>query len=120
MYIEIAHKQFKENRSFIDTVNFFDNMSAGQKDSIANTIITTRYKDKENLVNKGDQADSYFIIKEGAVECVEENGKIIRVINAGETFGESALYQDTVRTLTVRAKGEVKCIALARKTLQAI
>lgn len=61
-------------------------------------MITQSYSDGQNLVNKGDQADSYFIIKKGSVECVEENGKVIRTINSGETFGEAALYENTTRT----------------------
>lgn len=64
------------------------------------------------MVSKGDQADSYFIIKEGVVECVEDTGKVLREIGKGETFGEAALYEDVTRSLTVRAKGKVKAIAI--------
>jgi CRP-like cAMP-binding protein len=75
-------------------------------------MLSQIYQDGQNLVSKGDQADSYFIIKEGVVECVEESGKIMREITKGETFGEAALYEDATRSLTVRAKGQVKAIAI--------
>ena len=39
-------------------------MSNSQKDGISSAMITQKYGDKKELVNKGDQADSYFIIKE--------------------------------------------------------
>ena len=75
-------------------------------------MLSQIYQDGQNLVSKGDQADSYFIIKEGTVECVEESGKVVREIGKGETFGEAALYEDVTRSLSVRAKGKVKCIAI--------
>ena len=39
---------------------------------------------------------------------------------AGESFGEAALYSNAARTLSVRAKNTVKCMALARESLQNI
>jgi cGMP-dependent protein kinase len=109
---EVTKKQFSENRKFLSSVELFANMSDSQKDSITSLMLSQIYQDGQNLVSKGDQADSYFIIKEGVVECVEESGKILREITKGETFGEAALYEDATRSLTVRAKGKVKAIAI--------
>jgi cGMP-dependent protein kinase len=109
---EVTKKQFSENRKFLNSVELFVNMSDSQKDSITSLMLSQIYQDGQNLVSKGDQADSYFIIKEGIVECVEESGKILREITKGESFGEAALYEDATRSLTVRAKGKVKAIAI--------
>ena len=109
---EVTKKQFSENRKFLSSVELFANMSDSQKDSITSSMLSQIYQDGQNLVSKGDQADSYFIIKEGTVECVEESGKVVREIGKGETFGEAALYEDVTRSLSVRAKGKVKCIAI--------
>ena len=43
-------------------------MNDNQKDSIASAMITQKFDDKKELVVQGDQADSYYIIKEGTVE----------------------------------------------------
>ena len=117
---EVTAKQFKENRDFLENVNIFSAMGENQKDSIAAAMISQKYPDGKVLVNKGDQADSYFMVKEGIVECIDDTGKSVRELTVGDTFGEQALYKNSTRTLTVRAKGVVKCIALARDTLQTI
>lgn len=88
---EVTAKQFQENRKFLETAEIFSTMADGQKDSIAQAMISQKYNPGAELVSKGDQADSYFIIKEGIVECVEENGKVIRygfslVINSIERW----------------------------------
>ena len=49
-----------------------------------------------------------------------DDGKVVRELNAGDTFGEQALYENSTRGLTVRAKGSVKALALARETLTTI
>jgi len=117
---EVTEKQFVENRAFLENIQFLKSMGENQKDSIAQAMISQKYAKETYLVNKGDQADSYFIIKEGSVDCIEENGKVIRTIHAGETFGEAALYKAQTRSLSVKAKTVVKCIAIARDTLQNI
>jgi cGMP-dependent protein kinase len=77
---EVTAKQFQENRTFLETAEIFSTMVENQKDSIAQAMISQKYNPGAELVSKGDQADSYFIIKEGIVECVEENGKVIRFV----------------------------------------
>ena len=111
---EVTKKQFVENRKFLNSVDLFSNMNDLQKDSITNSMVSMIYQPGQDLVSKGDQADSYFIIKSGVVECMEESGKVVREIGKGETFGEAALYEDGTRSLTVRAKGAVKCIAIGK------
>lgn len=46
--------------------------------------------------------------------------KEIRKLKKGDSFGELALYYNTVRDATVRAIDEVHCLALARDSLNNI
>jgi cGMP-dependent protein kinase len=54
-------------------------------------MITQNYLKNERIVNEGDQANSYFIIKSGKV-CITKQGNVIREMVAGDTFGEQALF----------------------------
>lgn len=56
---------------------------------------------------------------QGEAECVA-NGKVVRNLKVGESFGEQALYESATRTLTVRAGTDIKCVALSRDKLQSI
>lgn len=95
-------------------------MTQGQKESIAGALIYQKFSDGETIVHKGDQAASYYIIKEGKVSCVKD-GVDIRELSKGDSFGEQALYKNSVRTLDVVAKGSgVRMLALGREALQNI
>ncbi len=54
-------------------VSFFSFMTAPQKDSIAHTLITNKFQTGQLIVNEGDQADSYFVIKSGEVSVWKGN-----------------------------------------------
>jgi len=71
------------------------------------------------IVQEGDPASSFYIIKEGTV-TVMKGDKDIRKLSKGDSFGEQALYYNTVRQMSVRAEDEVKCLALGRDTLTKI
>jgi cGMP-dependent protein kinase len=98
---------------------FFEAMTDSQKDLIANNLIVQNFKQGEQIIAEGDQASSYYIIKQGSVECVKD-GKPFRVLKEGESFGENALFQDGKRSLTVRAAQDCLCLSLSRDALQEI
>jgi cGMP-dependent protein kinase len=116
---DVTAKQFKENREFLNKVAYFDSMTDSQKDSIASVLLSQQFKKGQVIISEGDQASSYYIIKEGSVECVEK-GRFIRALNAGESFGEQALYASGHRTLSVLAQTDCRCLALSREALQEI
>lgn len=77
-------------------------MTADQKDAIASVMITLKFHTNENIVVEGEQASSFYILKEGQVSVLKAN-KEIRKMNKGDSFGEQALYYNTVRGATVKA-----------------
>lgn len=84
---ELALKDFSENRKFIDSIKFFDVMTSDQKDAIAGVIVTQQFLKGESIVNEGDMASSYFIIKSGTVSIMKA-GKELRKMTTGDSFGE--------------------------------
>ncbi|KAL4498348.1 hypothetical protein ABPG72_013154 [Tetrahymena utriculariae] len=119
---EIVRTEFEENRNFIEKVKFFTTMTTAQKDAITNVLITQVFKKGECIVNEGDMASSYYIIKKGKVEIFQGNNeKPIRTMGPEDSFGEQALYENSKRGATVKAlDDEVRCIALGRDTIQKV
>lgn len=93
-----------------------DQLTSGQKDSIAQHLIVEKYKAGMVIVNEGDMASSYYIIKDGEVE-VKKDSTVVRVLKEGESFGEKALYEDGTRSMSVFASKDTTCIALSREDL---
>lgn len=108
--------EYEENRKFIEDVSFFKVMTSEQRSHIAHALITTKFNKGTNIVNEGDQADSYYVIKDGEVSVWRNKVKINKM-GKNDSFGEQALYEKTTRGATVRAETEVKCLALGRDNL---
>ena len=118
--------QYKENRKFINEAKFFgiyklalrkniviiifkitiDALTEDQKDSLASSMISLRFKQSENILDEGDLASSFYIIQEGTV-IVFKDGKEIRKLTKGDYFGEQAFHYHTVRSATVKALTDV-------------
>lgn len=48
---DITAKNFRENRKFLDNINFFKSMTGPQKDSIANALISQKFEKNKVIVN---------------------------------------------------------------------
>lgn len=76
------------------------------------------YEDGEVIVRQGDVGDCMFVIQEGKVEVVmEEEGNEVILAERGEGdfFGEMAIFDQDVRSATVRAKGQVRALTVDKK-----
>ncbi|KAL4499727.1 hypothetical protein ABPG72_017267 [Tetrahymena utriculariae] len=116
---DMVQKNYESNRTFMEQVNFFKSMNSEQKDSIASALINIKFMKGDNIVNEGDAADSFFMIKEGIVS-VWKDKKEIRKLGKGDSFGEQALYVSSKRAASVRAEGPVKLLSLGRDNLTKI
>jgi predicted MFS family arabinose efflux permease len=67
----------------------------------------------ETVIEQGQVGESFYVIVAGEVE-VSENGRLLRVLSDGDSFGEIALLRDVPRTTTVRARTPVALYVLAR------
>lgn len=59
------------NRKFMESVSFFSFLTADQKDAIARNLISTKFQPGQAIVNEGDNADSFYVIKQGDVSILK-------------------------------------------------
>lgn len=62
---------------------------------------------------QGDIGQKLYLIWTGAVE-VERDGEVVATLGPGEHFGETAVFEETRRTATVRAVERTELIALGK------
>lgn len=113
---ELNAQNYKENRSFIDSVPIFQILSESQKESLVSTLTSLKFQSGQKIVNEGDPGDLLYIIKEGSVICTQK-GMEKRRLTKGDFFGEQALLYGSARTATVMAMDEVVCVCLNREEL---
>lgn len=76
------------------------------------------YADGAVICRQGETGDCMYIIQAGRAEVLrEENGKQIVVghLDAGEVFGEMAIFDRQPRSATVRAQGGVRVLTLDKR-----
>jgi len=76
------------------------------------------FKDGEVIVRQGDEGDCMYVIQQGRVEVIAEEGSRevrLRLLESGDFFGEMAIFERERRSATVRALGEVRVLSVDRK-----
>ncbi len=76
------------------------------------------YKDTEIIVKQGEPGNCMYVVQEGLVEIVgEADGYEVQlaVRGKGEFFGEMAIFEQEVRSATVRALGETRVLTIDKK-----
>jgi len=76
------------------------------------------YKDGEVIIKQGTPGDCLFVVQEGKVEVLDESeDKEVKLAVLGESefFGEMGLFENDVRSCTVKALGDVKVLTIDKK-----
>ena len=78
------------------------------------------YQDGEIIVREGEVGDCMYVIQDGFVEVVVESGDKqvqLNILGKNEFFGELAIFENEVRTATVRALGPARILTVDHKNL---
>ena len=79
------------------------------------------YADGEPIVRQGFTGDSMYVVQSGRVEVVQQSElgteQHLAYLDAGDFFGEMAVFEKEVRSATVRARGEARVLKIDKRTL---
>jgi len=98
----------------------FRGLDVGMSKDLASQFVEVKYDPGQNIVEQGEPATHFYVIKDGEVEVTQrlDTGNMVRedVINrmrAGQSFGETAILRRTARTATVKALTPVTVLELS-------
>jgi len=72
------------------------------------------------IIRKGDVGDKFYLIREGSVNVQVQEGQTIKVLHAGEAFGEMALLTGQPRNATVIAREDLLLYALGKADFRTV
>ena len=107
---------FEENKSFAKKIPFLQGLNDKQLESLLEDAVLQHFSNGQKIVIEGDPGDLFYIVKEGQVECSIQ-GKVVRVLERGEYFGEMALLYNKHRSATVIAVNKASVLSFGRNTL---
>ena len=76
------------------------------------------YKEGEVVFRQGDRGNCMFVIQDGEVEAVVQSGANelrLRTMGPNEFFGEMALFEQEVRTATIRTLKPSRILSIDKK-----
>lgn len=79
--------------------------------SLAQTMQERTFEPGRDVVVEGRSGVGFFIIQSGEA-AVTVGGRVVRMLGPGDWFGETALLQHDVRTATVTADSELRCLTM--------
>ena len=79
------------------------------------------YGDGDEIIQQGESGDSMYVVQGGRVEVLQQSQKggeqHLAFLDAGDFFGEMAVFEKEVRSATVRAAGEARVLKIDKKAL---
>ncbi len=107
---------------FLGRVPVLAGLSSEHLDRLATESTRIAIGAGEWLFREGERADSLFVVRSGRFEVVAEGSTetIIRTLQRGEVLGELALLQESVRSVSVRARRDGELLEVNRKSFEAL
>jgi len=84
----------------------------------AKSALGNIYKAGEYILRQGDSGNCMYEIQEGQVEVVSSLGDkeiVLGTLSKGDFFGEMALFDQSPRSASVRAKKETRVITIDKR-----
>ena len=79
------------------------------------------YADREIIIRQGESGNCMYVVQGGRVEVLQNSLKggeqHLAFLDAGDFFGEMAVFEKEIRSATVRAAGEARVLSVDKKTL---
>ncbi|MCG6974344.1 MAG: cyclic nucleotide-binding domain-containing protein [Desulfobacterales bacterium] len=89
-------------------IELFESLSVGELAAIASVAEEVDYPAGEIIIKEGDAGDTLFLMVSGEVSVIKDLGEINEIeidrMTDGEYFGEMALFEDTVRSVSIRTE----------------
>lgn len=82
-------------------------------EALARKLVPVSVRAGEAVVAEGEVSDRFYVIRTGSVQ-VTQDGRMLRVEQPGDFFGEIGLLRDVPRTATVTAVSDTELLALDR------
>ncbi|OLS26363.1 MAG: Sensor histidine kinase TmoS [Candidatus Heimdallarchaeota archaeon LC_3] len=102
---------------FLKKIPIFSDLTQEDLERLCNSTDEIKLKNGDVLFNEGDVADSAYVIKKGQLEIFKLSGNqqiLLAIRETGDFIGEVALFQDTSRTASIKAKTDVTLIEVKK------
>ncbi|MBW1784729.1 MAG: cyclic nucleotide-binding domain-containing protein, partial [Deltaproteobacteria bacterium] len=105
----------------LKNINIFEGLSVSELAAIASVTEEVDYPVGEIVIREGETGETMFLVIKGNVSVIKGEGEAgaqeieLARIGAGDYFGEMALFEDAVRSATIRTAEESRFLVLHKQ-----
>ena len=118
--VAAAMQKRETYKSFLTQVSLLESLTEMEILTLADSLAEERYADGDTICTQGEEGNYFYIVKEGNAVCYQTNAageqKEVASLHTGNYFGEIALLTTKPRQATVKAKNNLKVLAIDRAT----
>ncbi len=108
---------------FLRRVPIFGGLNESSLERVASIMIEKTYSRKSIVFHEGDHGDSLYIIKVGRIKiakvAIDGREKTLTILQAGDFFGEMAIFDNLPRSATAEAiDNDVRLFGLNKKDFE--
>jgi hypothetical protein len=100
----------------LKNINLFESLSVSELAAVASVAEEVDYPQGETVIKEGDMGETMYLIINGSVAVIKDRGDGQEIeldhIDAGDYFGEMALFEDIPRSATIRTREESRLLVL--------
>jgi CRP/FNR family transcriptional regulator, cyclic AMP receptor protein len=112
----------EETAALLARTEVFGELSQRELDEVVQVAVPRTWQRGEVIFREGDEGDTCYLIKDGAVILTREHqdGRMIALaeLRAGGLFGELAMFRGETRSATAEAIEQTSAVALLAPDLQ--
>ncbi len=101
------------------TIHIFESLSVSELAAIASVTEEVAYPKGTAIIQEGEQGETMYMIIEGEVSVIKRSQGgteiILDRIRAGDYFGEMALFEDLLRSATIRTEEDTRLLVLDKR-----
>jgi CRP-like cAMP-binding protein len=99
-------------------VEIFSELPKRDLARLAEVTVVRQYRQGEVIVREGELGVAFYVVSSGRVEVVKglgtPNEQVVTTMREGDFFGEMALFDNQVRSASVRALDDCECLILTK------
>jgi CRP-like cAMP-binding protein len=100
-------------------IDIFESLSVGELAAIASVAEEIDHPAGEIIFEEGSYGDTMYLIAQGEVSVIKNRNKASQIeldrIRSGDYFGEMALFEDTVRSGSIRTETACRFMVLHKQ-----
>lgn len=99
-------------------IDLFADLEKRDLSRIAKATVVRDFKKGDIIVRENEVGVAFYVIASGSVEIVKgldtPNEQVVATLGAGSFFGEMALFDNHVRSASVRAATDCQCLVITK------